>query len=172
MRRNVIAVVLTTIALLPFAGTGPAQAKEQTPCSFKFNSDINPGLSNSGSSGTHKTGGETGTVDCKGKVNGKTPTGPGTFGVDGRYGTVDPDTCTSGGEGDGTMSLTIPTADGPQHVDAPFTFTYGALQNGLFAVTFKGDQWSGTAEVRPTKGDCVSSSLTKMTAEGRGTLTS
>ena len=92
-------------------------------------------------------------------------------GVAGRYGTADPDTCTSGGEGDGTMTMTVPTSDGPQHVEAPFTFTYGALQNGLFAVTFRGGQWSGTAEVRPTRGDCVSSSVTRMVAEGRGTLT-
>jgi len=172
MRQKVIVGLLATISLLPFAGTGPAQAKEQTPCSFKFDSDIAPGLSNSPSSGTHNSNGETGTVDCKGKVNGKSATGPGKLGVAGRYGTADPDTCTSGGEGDGTMTMTVPTADGPQHVEAPFTFTYGALQNGLLAVTFKGDQWSGTAEVRPTKGDCVNSALTRMTAEGRGTLTS
>ena len=172
MRRNVLALLLTTIALLPLTGTAPAQAKEETPCSFKFDAEITPGLSNSPSSGTHDSKGETGTVECKGKVNGKTVTGPGTFGNAGRYGTADPDTCTSGGEGDGTMTMTVPSADGPQQASAAYTMTYAALQNGIFAVTFKGEHWSGTAEVRPTKGDCVSSALTRMAAEGRGNFSS
>jgi hypothetical protein len=172
MRRTAIAVLLATIPFLPLTGTVPAQANDQTPCSFKFNADVNPGLSNSPSSGTVTSNGQTGTITCQGKVNGKTVTGPGTYGVDGRYGTNDPDTCTSGGEGNGTASMTIPTSDGPQRVTAPFTYTYGALQNGILAVTFKGETWSGTAEVRPTKGDCASAPLTRMTAEGKGTLTS
>ena len=32
------------------------------------------------------------------------------MGVDARYGTKDPDTCQSGGEGDGFHSITIPTS--------------------------------------------------------------
>ena len=76
------------------------------------------------------------------------------------------------GEGNGTTSMTVPTSDGPQHITTPYTYTYGALQNGVFAVTFKGETWSGTAEVRPTRGDCVSAPITKVTAEGKGTLTS
>lgn len=170
-RRSVIPATLVLLfALVPIAPT--AQAKDQTPCSFKFDADVNPGLSDAPSSGTVTSKGETGTVTCQGKVNGKSVTGPGTFGTDGKYGTTDPDTCTSGGEGNGTMDLTVPTDDGPQHVTAPYNFTYGALQNGVLAVTFKGETWSGTAEVRPTKGDCVSVPLSKMTAEGKGTLTS
>jgi hypothetical protein len=172
MRRNMFGVLLATIVLLPLAGPGPAQAQEQTPCSFKFDAEIEPGLSNAGSSGTHDSKGETGTVDCKGKVNGKTVTGPGRFGNAGRYGTADPDTCTSGGEGDGTMTMTVPTSDGTEQATATYTFTYGALQNGILAVTFNGEQWSGTAEVRPTKGDCVRSALTRMTVDGKGTFTS
>ena len=172
MKRNVIALLLTTTALLPLAGIDAAEAKEQTPCSFKFDAEIAPGLSNSPSSGTHDSKGETGTVDCEGKVNGKAVTGPGKFGNVGRYGTTDPDTCTSGGEGDGTMTMIVPTSDGTQQATGKYTYTFAALQNGIFAVTFTGEQWSGTAEVRPTKGDCVSSSITRMLVDGKGTFTS
>ena len=172
MRQKALVVLLATIPFLPLTGIVRAQAKDQTPCSFKFDADVNPGLSNAPSSGTVTSNGETGTVTCQGKVNGKSVTGPGKYGMAGRYGTANPDTCTSGGEGDGTTSMTFPTADGPQHVEAPFTYTYGALQNGVLAVTFKGETWSGTAEVRPTKGDCASAPLSKMTAGGKGTLTS
>jgi hypothetical protein len=172
VKQKALVVLLATIPFVSLTGIVPAQAKDQTPCSFKFNFDANPGVSNSPSSGTVTSNGETGTVTCQGKVNGKTVTGPGTFGVDGKYGTTDPDTCTSGGEGTGTSSMTVPTSDGPQHVTAPFTYTYAPLQNGVFAITFKGETWSGTAEVRPTKGDCVNTPLSKGTAEGKGTLTS
>lgn len=172
MRRKVIGLLLASIPLLPLTGTTPAHAKDQTPCTFKFDSEITPGLSNSPSSGTHDSKGETGTVDCKGKVNGKTVTGPGKFGNAGRYGTADPDTCTSGGEGDGTTTMTLPTSDGLEKVTATFTYTFAPLQNGIFAVTFKGEQWSGTTEVRPTTGDCVSSAMTRVAAEGKGTYTS
>ena len=71
MRRKALAVLLVTIPFLPLSAVVPAQAKDQTPCSFKFDADLNPGLSNSPSSGTLTSNGEMGTVTCQGKVNGK-----------------------------------------------------------------------------------------------------
>ena len=50
------------------------------------------------------------------------------MGFEGRYGSVDPDACGKDGEGDGTLSFTIPTADGPQHVEDSLSYTYGALK--------------------------------------------
>jgi hypothetical protein len=168
-RKTILTFLLATISLAPLTGTAPVQAAG-TPCTFRFDIDVTPGLSNSPSSGTFTTNGETGTADCKGKINGRTITGPGTYGTEGRYGTDGPATCTSGGKGEGTTSMTLPTSDGPQKFTAPYTLTSGALENGVFSVTFKGDRWSGTARVRPTKGDCVSAPVTRMSAEGEGTM--
>ena len=43
-----------------------------------------------------------------------------------RYGTKDPDTCTSGGEGDGKLDISIPTSAGVQTFSAVFTFIHSA----------------------------------------------
>ena len=91
-----VVVVLTGGLLMPPAGS----AQTQTHCTFTSTIALVPGLSVVPSSGTFSSGGETGTVSCDGPVRGIVPTGPGTLGVEGRYGTKDPDTC-FGGEGEG-----------------------------------------------------------------------
>jgi hypothetical protein len=93
------------------------------------------------------------------------------MGLDGRYGTKDPDTCQSGGEGDAVMTMTIPTSSGPEHIKNTFTYEYGAFRtDGPFSVTFHGDRMSGTAEVQPTDGDCASKPVTKYHVKGKGIL--
>jgi hypothetical protein len=163
-----IGAAVLSVGLMP---AGPASGAGGTPCTFEYDAVVSPGLSSSPSSGTVKTNGESGTITCNGPVNGKQPTGPGTFGVDARYGTKKGATCQSGGEGDGVATFTIPTSSGTEHVTSHFTYTFGGLQNGLISAQYEGDRLSGTAEVTPLEGDCASKPMTKIHARGKGTLT-
>jgi len=162
-----IGAALLAVGAMP---AGQARGAGGTPCTFDYDAVVSPGLSSSPSSGTIKTNGETGTITCSGPVDGKQPTGPGTFGVDARYGTKGGATCQSGGDGDGVLTFTIPTSSGAEHVTGHFTYTFGGLQNGLFSAQFEGDRMSGTAEATPQEGDCASRPVTKVHAKGKGTL--
>jgi hypothetical protein len=164
---SLMAVAWLALGAMP---AGPARAAGGTPCTFEYDAVISPGLTSSPSSGTARTNGETGTITCDGPVNGKQPTGPGTFGVDARYGTKSGATCQSGGDGDGVATFTIPTSTGPEHVTNRFTYSFGGLQNGLISAQFQGDRMSGSADVTPQDGDCASRPVTKAHAKGKGTL--
>ena len=132
-------------------GSTPVAGAEPASCGAEGDFTADPGLSTSPSSGTVTTGGETGTLSCKGG-------GKGTMGFDGRYGTKDPDTCSSGGEGANTAVFKF--ADGKEVTDE-VEFTYGPFQGGALGGSFKGARSSGTFEVTPTEGDCVSKPLSK-----------
>jgi hypothetical protein len=149
-----------------------AESQSGTTCTFEFDVVATPGLSTEGSSGTVASNGNDGMAECNGPVNGKSPTGPGSSGYDGYYGTADPDTCQDGGEGKGTFTLVIPTADGDETVaDAKNTFTYGTLKaGGIISGEFKGERISGTFQAAPTKGDCASSPVTGFRVTGKGVL--
>ena len=175
-RVRALALTLALPALL-WWGTGRAAsitATTGTPCTFAFDVTVSPGLSSTAkSSGTVTSNGQTGTITCNGPVNGKQPTGAGTIGVTGRYGTKNGgDTCQSGGNGDGVDTLIIPTAGGSQTVTSHFTYVYGALKGGgLISGTFTGDRFSGTFDVQLTQGDCVTKPFTKGHVTGKGMLT-
>jgi hypothetical protein len=175
-RRTRLVLTLTLPALL-WWGSGHAHATAATtgtPCTFAFDVTVSPGLSSTAkSSGTFTSNGQTGTITCNGTVNGKQPTGAGTFGTSGRYGTKNGgDTCQSGGNGDGVDNITVPTASGNQSVTSHFTFVYGALKGGgLISGTFTGDRFSGTFDVQLTQGDCVTKPFTKGHVTGKGMLT-
>lgn len=171
--RGALVVALATLVSTGLAGArGAAQESDSTPCTAEFDLTLSPGLSNTPSSGTFTSGGETGTIECQGNVNGKKATGPGTFGSEGRYGTEDPDTCTSGGEGEAIQTFTVPTVDGDERVVNEGTITYGALEGGgLISGRFRGPRFSGTFEVTPTKGDCVTEPVTEIHVSLEGTLT-
>jgi hypothetical protein len=163
-----IGAALLAVGAMP---AGPARGAAGTPCTFEYEAVASPGLSSSPSSGTVTSNGETGTITCNGPVNGKQPTGPGTYGLkDGRYGTKGSATCQSGGEGEGVIAFTIPTSSGAEHVTSHVTFTFGGLQNGLFSGRFEGDRMSGTFESTPQDGDCASRPVTKFHVKGDGTL--
>jgi len=95
MRKN----AALTVALVVIWGGGalPATSAEpQTNCRFATEVNLSPGLSVKPSSGTFASDGESGRVECDGPVRGIHPSGPGTLGVMGKYGTKDPDTCFAG----------------------------------------------------------------------------
>jgi hypothetical protein len=173
-RRISVAIGVALLALTATAvgATGrTAGAAAPTACTFEADYGVSPGLSStSPTSGTFTTNGETGTLTCNGPVNGKAPTGPGKIGVSGHYGTKGGETCQSGGGGDYAMSYTIPTSSGPQHVTDNGTFTYGGIQAGVLSGQFQGARMSGTFQIRPTQGDCVTSPMTKLHQSAKGTL--
>jgi hypothetical protein len=124
---------------------------------------LSPGLSLNPSSGTAVTP-EPGVIECHGKVNGAAPTDDGQVTEVARYGTKDPDTCTSGGEGDGKLDISIPTTAGVQTFTAVYTFTYGepSTRGGVVAGKFQGKGFHGTFDATPEKGDCISAPVTRI----------
>jgi len=167
-----VAALLTVPAGAGAAGAGAAgagAAGPQTHCTFTTTIRLSPGLSVVPSSGTFTSGGETGTVSCDGPVRGIVPTGPGTLGVDGRYGTKHPDTCFAG-EGDGRFSFTFPTATGTGRRSNVFTFSYSLV--GLSDSGFSGDGFGGGFDdVEPQEGNCVLQPVTRILIKGHGTIT-
>ncbi|MGQ0466076.1 MAG: hypothetical protein ACT4QG_12215 [Sporichthyaceae bacterium] len=108
--------------------------------------------------------GKGGKVACDGPVLGRKVTGPGLYTSAGRIGTTDPDSCTSGGEGWGVLTIVFPTDRGKFTVRNPISFTYGALtKKGLLKGEFEGDFFDGVFNVFPKKGDCVTAPLTVST---------
>jgi len=91
---------------------------------------------------------ETGTITCNGPVNGKQPTGPGKFGVDGRYGTKGGATCQRGGAL-GVIAFTIRPRAGRAR-DQPLHRHLRGLQNGVVSAQFEGTGCRGPP--RPPSG--------------------
>jgi hypothetical protein len=148
---------------LPAAG-----AESKTTCTFTSAIALQPGLSVVPSVGTFTSGGETGTVTCDGPVRGIVPTGPGSLGVEGRYGTKDPDTCFTG-EGDGRFSFTFPTAAGAGKRSNVFTFSFSLI--GVSGSGFSGDGFGGGFDdVEPEEGDCLVHPVTRIIIKGHGTI--
>jgi hypothetical protein len=168
MRGFVATIFALTLAV---AGAVPVEANQGTVCRFDWEVLISPGLSMNPSSGTHRSAGP-GTVDCDGLVNGKQPTGTGILEQEGLYGTTDPDSC-MGGEGDGIDKLTIPTLGGIETVLSDFTFTFGGklpTHGGVGAGEFKGTRFSGSFEITPIEGNCITAPVTKARVFGEGVI--
>ena len=176
MGRRPVPVVTVLVAVLLTGPSGVARAAgaggstgPQTHCTFSSTITLAPGFSVVPSSGTFTSGGETGTVSCDGPVRGIIPTGPGTLGVEGRYGTKDPSTCFSG-QGEGRFFFTFPTATGFGKRSNVFTFSYSLV--GLSPSGFTGDGFGGGFDdVEPQEGDCVVHPVTKLLVKGHGTIT-
>jgi hypothetical protein len=163
-----VAMVVGGGLLLPAAAPAGAEAGPKTNCTFTSTITLQPGFSVVPSSGTFTSGGETGTVTCDGPVRGIVPTGPGTLGVTGRYGTKDPDTCFAG-EGEGRFSFTFPTARGPGKRSNVFTFSFSLI--GLSPSGFSGDGFGGGFDdVEPQEGDCLVHPVTRILVKGHGTI--
>lgn len=152
----------------------PVGAEESgTPCSFQVDVTLSPGLSRQPSTGTFDSAGESGTIDCRGTVEGQPVTGPGTFGAEGRYGTDgDGDDCRSRqGTGDGAVHLTVPVEGGSRHVDDPITMTY-RIQGRSVVGEITGERFRGTFDITRADGDCLRTPIRKIRLKGTGLLTS
>ena len=162
-----VARLLVAGVVLAGGFSAPAGAAgEPTRCTAQIGSvSLEPGVGAEPSSGSFQNE-EDGTIECDGPVNGKKTTGPGVWTSDvGYYGTKDPDSCTSGGEGDFIMAFTFPTADGPERFGVHATFTYGALKSGVIGGEFSGNTADGTFTVSPKQGDCATAPVTLMSVD-------
>ncbi len=163
-------ISILALALITPVGGGRVEAQESTNCEARFDMFMSPGFWREGNSGTFTTNGEAGVVTCDGPVNGKEPTGPGTFGAHGRYGTQDPDTC-SNVEGIYENFMTVPTADGHEKVKNKGDWVAGAFKGGgAFGGRFTGETGDGTFEASPKEGDCVTKPMTGITVVARWTM--
>ena len=144
------ALIATSLAVTGVSAAAAGQGAG--PCMAEADFTMSPGLSTSGTSGTFTTGGDTGTFDCRDGQKG-------TMGFSGRYGTKDPDSCSTGGEGVSTNSFKF--SDNSGDVGEQVDFTYGPFQGGALGGSFKGARTSGTFEVTGIEGDCVSKPITK-----------
>jgi len=168
-RPAIIAFVVAALAVLPTvrAVAGPLDDddsnRKDAECFVDKDDVLSPGISLSPSSGSAVTP-EAGVIECHGKINGAAPTGDGQITEVARYGTKDPDTCTSGGEGDGRYDISVPTSAGVQTFTAVFTFTYGepSTRGGVVAGKVQGKGFHGTFDVTPKKGDCVTAPVTRV----------
>jgi hypothetical protein len=163
MRLKSLVVAVVMLAMV-FPFWRPAQAGDEVHCVNVHEVVLSPGLSIQGSAGSI-TVPIVKTMECQGLMNGRMPTGVGSYGEEpGRYGTQDPDSCQDGGEGDGVFFASIPTADGDLELRAPYTYTFGDLVSnpGFVSGQFKGDGVRGTFKVRPLEGDCVTSPITRV----------
>jgi hypothetical protein len=149
--RRRIAGALIVAAWAVASMTTPVSADNTMSCTAQADFTLTPGLSTNPSSGTFTTGDTPGTLDCKGGTKG-------TIAFSGKYGTKDPDSCGSGGEG--TATDTYKFSDGGT-VSDDIEFTYGAFQGGALGGSYKGAHTSGTFEVTSVDGDCVSKPITK-----------
>jgi hypothetical protein len=147
-RRAILGALIVAAWAVPSVST-PVVA-ESMSCTAEGDFVVNPGLSQSPSSGTYGTE-EPGNLDCKGRK--------GTIEVSGNYGTKDPDTCSSGGEGVGRATYNF--ADGKSVSDDAIAFTYGPFQGGALGGSWKGARSSGTFEITSLEGDCVSKPITR-----------
>jgi hypothetical protein len=160
------AAVLSVGASPAFAAgpSGPVTAR----CAFRYSPAINPGVGLFTDSGTVSSGGETGTVDCSGALDGHAITGTGTWGFEGKLSEAN---CVEGGKGTGRILMTVPTDAGKQHFEEFISFAFGPV--GAYPPLmgdWVGDRTSGVFLVTPAEGDCVTAKVTKVDAAGQLSL--
>ena len=172
MRRIQIAGALTG-ALLATVIAWPAHAGAGTSaiCSLSFPAHFSPGVTTTAGSGSFASGGETGTINCVGTIDGHAVTGPGSFGFEGTFtGT----SCLSH-QTSGTSSLTLPTDAGPVHVGGGGFRSSGLGLNGTVEATHNNPapvHFSGAYLMVPQQGTCATAPMTDASVSMIGVLTS
>ncbi|MFN2555642.1 MAG: hypothetical protein ABR592_02010 [Nitriliruptorales bacterium] len=147
----------------------PAQASSRTQldCKVLFDLTLTPGLSLRPSKGSFTTGGEVGTLDCTGVYRGRKISGPGSFGVDARYGGSSPagDSCLLEA-GSGRYFFTLPADGGPVKEQGTFDQRmFNRRGNVAASSADRQTSWMGDFVFVPTKGDCVIEPVTTARVE-------
>lgn len=151
MNRRASALLLGAFVLAAATTTVPGAQAEDAECNIVVPAvTVEPGLSTEPNSGVFHTHTETGTIDCGDR-------GKGTIGLDGRYGTKDPDSCQDGGEGWGIFSVSL----GDEHWKDTFNVKFGTNTEGTDAGQIDGERLSGKYTFTGTEGNCVTAPITK-----------
>lgn len=166
--RHALAALAVVAAAAPIVA-GPAHAASPTSavCSERITATFSPGFTMTRASGTGTSGGEKGSLSCTGTVNGHRVTGFGSVGFDETYSDAN---CTSDRSA-GTVSVTIPTMAGPQHLVGALTARRTALAL-LLEIDFPQAHYSGTGIVIPTLGNCLLTPLRRAVLLMTGSLRS
>lgn len=158
---------LAALAAAALLAAAPAQAAGTTSavCVNQFTATISPGFTLIPGSGRQTTYGETGTIACIGKIAGHRVTGPGSSGFDMPYSGA---TCASE-KSSGTVSVTVPTTAGDQHLVGALTVWRTALAFRA-EVQLAGMHFSGVGVDIPRQGNCFLTPLRRVTAVVTGTF--
>jgi hypothetical protein len=148
------AVLLSLLAAAPAGAHGSTAAD----CSIVVHSHLTPGVvALTPRSGTHDTGGETGSIGCTGTLDGHRVVGTGSFGFVGDFHQI---TCVSDTSPlSGRYSMTVPTDAGPIHFTGTITDARLAVLD-QFTLTQDSGRFVGTSVVAPIVGDCVLAPVT------------
>lgn len=157
---------IAVAAVLMSVGVPTASAtSSSTPtavCSATIPLNLDPGLfALKRTQGTNQSFGETGTLNCIGKLDGHRIAGPGTVGFAGTYG----GTCnaTTGG---GRWSFSLPVDNNGATRVIQHAGRYSAPGVGLvisFTGKFETGRLAGAGPVTPVQGDCLTRPMTKAT---------
>lgn len=158
---------LLAVALLALVTMAPSSATEESTasCHLTWVLDFSPGIEATEQMSEWTSHGPTGTADCEGQVSGHEVTGEGTTGSTGIYA----GSC-AGGRADETLTVAVPTTGGTQHV----TFSDVELDVGPGFGTKEHEAFVGPVlfVFVPTRGDCVTEPVTRITVEAWGTVSS
>jgi hypothetical protein len=123
-----------------------------------------PGFSSVYGKGTFTTHGPSGTLECRGFIQGREVTGPGTFAEEGVY-----EGDCSGGTAASTISVVLQTADGPVTASFPVKIN---IKPGWGWKTSDALIGPLTYQYYPTRGDCLTTPVTEVVATGQGLVKS
>jgi hypothetical protein len=141
----------------PATADGPSTAT----CSLNISLNIRPGLTLATQSGSIASDGQSGTLNCIGVINGGVVTGPGRFGVSGRY----TGNCVQGFT-EGTAPFSVPTSTGVVSGVATYTVGWVGTVGQVTATSEAYGFAPGPFAFLPERGDCVLTPLSRITWSG------
>ncbi len=162
-----LGAIVVLAAILGLGAPPAAWSRSDPTCTFSATLTLDPGLSTAvPSSGQFRTDdGDEGTYQCRSPFGFGNSTGHATGYGD--YGTRDADSCTDGGEGNGTLRLYDDRSSRTGH----FTFKYSPFSDdGTAMGEFTSDRFEGTFTLTASEGDCLTG-LTKVRLDGKGWVT-
>jgi hypothetical protein len=172
MRTRLGLVGMLVLVSVVGAGAPPAAWSRSDPtCTFSATLTLEPALTSLPSWGQFRTDqGDEGSYQCRGAFGYESSgraTGSGDYGSP-----SSPDSCTDGGEGNGTLQL----SDRRTSQKAHFTFMYSPFSDdGIHPATamgqFSGDRFEGTFTLTALEHSNCVSGVTKVLLEGKGWLT-
>jgi hypothetical protein len=153
-------------------GVAAADGPSAAICTWTGQATFSPGLTFTPRRGTLQFQGQSGSIDCHGKIRGAQVTGPGALGLQGDYGLGPLSQAFGGGachEGGArfVFVITIPTKNGSVELS-----TAADAEHIGPVAQYQGPSFSGVVRFSPAKGDCVSSPATELVMNGQGLLLS
>jgi len=139
-------------------------------CTWTGRATFSPGLTFTPQRGTLQFDGRSGSIDCRGTIQGVEVTGPGTLGLQGEYGLGPLSEAFGGGachEGGArfVFAITVPTQQGPLELTTPADAEHiGPVGQ------YQGPSFSGILRFSPARGDCLNSPATELVVSGQGVL--